>query len=47
MKFTAGRDIVLPGMEGEPLNYAIYPYIEIDGKAHTGIETEYSYTNVD
>ena len=34
-------------MRGEPLNYSIYPYAEIDGKVHTGIETEYVYVNVD
>jgi transglutaminase-like putative cysteine protease len=33
IEFTAGRDIVLnPPQEGEPLNYFIYPYVEVDGK---------------
>ena len=40
-------DITLPGMQGEPLNYAIYPYAEVDGKVHTAMETEYLYANVD
>jgi len=47
VKFTSGRDILLPGMQGAPLNYSIYPYVEIDGKAHLGIETEYFYQNVE
>ena len=47
VKFTSGRDIRLPGMQGEPLNYAIYPYAEVDGKVHTAMETEYLYANVD
>ena len=47
VKFTSGRDIRLPGMQGAPLNYSIYPYAEVDGKVHTGMETEYRYANVD
>lgn len=47
VKFTSGRDIQLPGMEGAPLNFSIYPYAEIDGKMHTSIETEYFFENVD
>ncbi len=32
VKFTTGRDIVLePEQQGEPLNYFIYPYVEVDG----------------
>lgn len=30
--FTTGRDLVLPGMKGEPLNYWVYPYAEAEGK---------------
>lgn len=31
--FTMGRDLVLkPRQHGEPLNYLIYPYVEIDGQ---------------
>ena len=30
--FTIGRDLVLtPPQKGEPLNYLIYPYAELDG----------------
>jgi transglutaminase-like putative cysteine protease len=33
IEFTLGRDLVLePPQKGEPLNYFIYPYAEIDGK---------------
>ncbi|MFQ5512962.1 MAG: transglutaminase-like domain-containing protein [Myxococcota bacterium] len=33
VEFTVGRDLVLePPQRGEPLNYAIYPYAEVDGK---------------
>ena len=31
--FTMGRDLVLkPPQHGEPLNFLIYPYVEVDGK---------------
>ena len=31
--FTMGRDLVLvPHQHGEPLNFLIYPYVEVDGK---------------
>ncbi len=32
--FTTGRDMVLnPPQNGEPLNYLIYPYVEVDGRS--------------
>jgi transglutaminase-like putative cysteine protease len=44
IEFTRGRDLVLkPPQHGEPLNYFIYPYVEVDGKKHASIETAYSY----
>ncbi|MGH7860231.1 MAG: transglutaminase-like domain-containing protein [Candidatus Binatia bacterium] len=34
IEFTLGRDVVLdPPQKGEALNYFIYPYAEVDGKA--------------
>ena len=31
--FTTGRDLVLvPRQQGQPLNFLIYPYVEVDGK---------------
>lgn len=42
VQFTVGRDVVLnPPQNGEPLNYFIYPYVEIDGKVHYGVETSF------
>jgi len=33
VKFSVGRDIRLdPPQQGEPLNYFVYPYAEVDGK---------------
>jgi transglutaminase-like putative cysteine protease len=41
--FTLGRDIKLPGSNSEPLNYVIYPYVEIDGKIHSSVKTSFSF----
>jgi transglutaminase-like putative cysteine protease len=44
VEFTRGRDLVLnPKQQGEPLNYFVYPYAEVDGKAHAGVEKSFSY----
>ena len=40
LEFTRGRDVLLnPRQNGEPLNYFVYPYVELDGKPYAGIET--------
>ncbi len=41
--FTIGRDINLPGANSEPLNYVIYPHVEIDGKIHTNVRTNFYF----
>jgi transglutaminase-like putative cysteine protease len=41
--FTAGRDIALPGMKGEPLNFFIHPYAEVDGKPHAGVDKAFAF----
>lgn len=42
--FTLGRDIRLkPGQKGEPLNYFVYPYAELDGKPFDGLKNEFSF----
>lgn len=44
VEFTRGRDLLLaPQQAGEPLNYFIYPYAEVDGKAHAAIERKFTY----
>ena len=43
IEFTRGRDIPLPGAVSEPLNYSIYPHVEVDGRAHSHVETEFSF----
>ncbi|MGH9862261.1 MAG: transglutaminase-like domain-containing protein [Candidatus Acidiferrales bacterium] len=45
--FTLGRDIRLnPTPAGEPLNYFIYPYAEVDGKELKGIESHFIFRNL-
>jgi transglutaminase-like putative cysteine protease len=29
---STGRDLLFPGMAGPPLNYFVYPYLEVDGR---------------
>ena len=44
VQFTLGRDLTLqPKQAGEPLNYFIYPYVEVDGKPFDDIEKKFSY----
>ncbi|MDB5289994.1 MAG: transglutaminase protein [Phycisphaerales bacterium] len=35
---SLGRDLTLPGMHGEPVNYLLNPYAEVDGKIFSGVE---------
>lgn len=48
--FSTGRDIVLkPKQDGPPLNYFVYPYIEVDGKpiSREQIELQFSFKDVE
>jgi transglutaminase-like putative cysteine protease len=47
--FTTGRDIELvPKQQGAPLNFFIYPYVEVDGKPYpdTQIERKFSFKDL-
>jgi transglutaminase-like putative cysteine protease len=47
VEFSRGRDLVLtPPQQGEPLNYFVFPYAEIDSRAQTGIETTVWYRDL-
>lgn len=41
--FTIGRDIQLPGAAAGPLNYVIYPHVEIDGRVHDAARAEFEF----
>ena len=45
--FSLGRDIRLcPLQQGEPLNYFIYPYAELDGKPFAGLQSHFSFRDL-
>jgi transglutaminase-like putative cysteine protease len=45
--FTIGRDVRLsPPQKGDPLNYFIYPYAEVDGKPFAQIGRKFSFRDV-
>jgi transglutaminase-like putative cysteine protease len=45
--FTYGRDIRLsPFQQGDPLNYFIYPYAELDGKPFSGLQSRFSFRDL-
>jgi len=44
MQFTQGRDLNLaPLQEGPPLNYFVYPYVEIGGKEYPNVSIAFSF----
>jgi transglutaminase-like putative cysteine protease len=47
VQLTIGRDIRLdPPQSGEPVNYFIYPYVEVDGKPFTDVERKFTFKDV-
>lgn len=44
VQMTVGRDITLsPKQDGEPLNYFVYPYVEMDGKPYANVSNHFSF----
>jgi transglutaminase-like putative cysteine protease len=44
IEFTVGRDLVLvPPQKGDPINYFVHPYAEVDGKPVTEIKGSYRF----
>ncbi len=47
VELSKGRDVTLsPSQQGAPLNYFVYPYVELDGGKYTAIETAFSYKDL-
>ena len=45
--FTTGRDLRLePRQKSGPLNFFIYPHVEVDGKRHTKLEKQFSFAEI-
>jgi transglutaminase-like putative cysteine protease len=43
-QFTEGRDLKLtPAQDGPPLNYFVYPYVEVAGKEHANVSIGFSF----
>ena len=48
VQLSVGRDLnLLPRQSGPPLNYFIYPYVEVDGKPYAGITRKFAFKDFD
>jgi transglutaminase-like putative cysteine protease len=48
VQFSMGRDLKLsPPQAGPPLNYFVYPYVEVDGKEYPNVSIEFSFHDVE
>jgi transglutaminase-like putative cysteine protease len=48
VQFTQGRDLKLaPAQDGAPLNYFVYPYVEIGGKEYANVSIAFSFEDLD
>jgi transglutaminase-like putative cysteine protease len=48
VQFTQGRDLKLkPAQDGPPLNYFVYPYVEIGGKEYPNVSIAFSFEDID
>lgn len=46
IQFSTGRDLKLsPGQQGDPLNYFVYPYVEVGGKAYPNVSNAFSFAD--
>jgi transglutaminase-like putative cysteine protease len=47
VQFSVGRDITLsPKQDGAPLNYFVYPYVELDRQEYPNVSTHFSFEDV-
>lgn len=48
VEFSTGRDLTLtPRQNGSPVNYFVYPYVEVDGKPFDGpVEKQFSFRDL-
>ena len=46
VQFTMGRDLQLsPPQDGKPLNYFVYPYIEVDGQEYPNVSMDFTFAD--
>jgi len=47
VQFSMGRDLRLnPPQDGKPLNYFVYPYVEVDGQEYANVSLAFSFADV-
>ena len=47
IQFSMGRDLRLnPPQDGEPLNYFVYPYVEVDGHEYSNVSLAFSFEDI-
>jgi transglutaminase-like putative cysteine protease len=47
VQFSMGRDLRLnPAQAGKPLNYFVYPYVEVDGQEYANVSLAFSFADV-
>ena len=47
VQFTEGRDLKLsPAQDGAPLNYFVYPYVEVGGKEYPNVSIAFSFEDL-
>jgi transglutaminase-like putative cysteine protease len=48
MQFSMGRDLRLnPPQQGKPLNYFVYPYVEVDGQEYPNVSLAFSFADAE
>lgn len=48
IQLSIGRDLKLnPAQQGEPLNYFVYPYAEVDGKEYPRVDLQFSFADTE
>lgn len=47
VQFSMGRDLRLnPAQDGKPLNYFVYPYVEVDGQEYPNVSLAFSFVDI-
>jgi len=47
VQFNMGRDLRLnPAQDGKPLNYFVYPYVEVDGQEYPNVSLAFSFADM-
>jgi hypothetical protein len=47
LEFSRGRHLTLmPAQQGPPLNFFVYPYVEIDGRIHESVDHSFDFADL-